>query len=89
MTRGQVRLRWRWRAPADSWIAAIWNCSHDPHRQVHAFRDFVAVIEAFGFRKARSRGSHQSFVHADCPRLLVIQPKGKDANNTKCANSLI
>lgn len=44
-----------------------------------AFRDFVALIEAFGFRHARTKGSHQSFVHPSCPKLLVIQPLGKDA----------
>ena len=44
-----------------------------------AFRDFVALIEAFGFEHARTRGSHQSYTHTDCSRLLVIQPIGKDA----------
>ncbi|GGY93699.1 type II toxin-antitoxin system HicA family toxin [Novosphingobium colocasiae] len=43
------------------------------------FRDFVAMIEAFGFRHARTKGSHRSYVHPDCPAVLVIQPKGKDA----------
>lgn len=47
--------------------------------QILAFRDFIALIEAFGFRHARSKGSHQSYVHANCPRLLVIQPQGKHA----------
>lgn len=47
-------------------------------RQV-SFRDFIALIEAFGFTHARSKGSHQSFVHPDSAQLLVIQPKGKDA----------
>jgi predicted RNA binding protein YcfA (HicA-like mRNA interferase family) len=44
-----------------------------------SFRDFVALIEAFGFVYQRTKGSHQSFAHSDCPRLLVIQPLGKDA----------
>jgi predicted RNA binding protein YcfA (HicA-like mRNA interferase family) len=44
-----------------------------------AFRDFIALIEAFGFREVRSRGSHRCFEHSDCPKLLVIQPKGADA----------
>ena len=43
------------------------------------FRDFIALIEAFGFRQARNKGSHQSFAHPACNALLVIQPKGKDA----------
>jgi predicted RNA binding protein YcfA (HicA-like mRNA interferase family) len=47
--------------------------------QLLAFKDFVALIEAFGFRHARTKGSHRSYSHPDCPRLLVIQPKGKDA----------
>lgn len=47
--------------------------------QILAFQDFVALIEAFGFRHSRTKGSHRSYVHPDCPRLLVIQPKGKDA----------
>lgn len=47
--------------------------------QVLAFRDFVTIIEVFGFRLARTKGSHRSYVHPSCPRPLVIQPKGKDA----------
>ena len=43
------------------------------------FRDFVALIEAFGFEEARSRRSHRCFAHADCTKLLVVQPKGTDA----------
>lgn len=43
------------------------------------FRDFIAMIEAFGFENIRTKGSHRSFAHSDCPRLLVLQPKGKDA----------
>jgi predicted RNA binding protein YcfA (HicA-like mRNA interferase family) len=43
------------------------------------FRDFVAMIEAFGFVHARSRGSHRSYTHPACPALLVVQQKGKDA----------
>jgi predicted RNA binding protein YcfA (HicA-like mRNA interferase family) len=47
--------------------------------QILSFQDFVALIEAFGFRHNRTKGSHRSYAHPDCPRLLVIQPKGKDA----------
>jgi len=43
------------------------------------FREFVTLIEAFGFISDRTRGSHQVFVHPDCPRPLVVQPDGKDA----------
>jgi len=56
--------------------------------QVLAFRDFVAIIEAFGFRHARTRGSHRSFVHPACPRPLVIQPKDKDPSAIKCGSFL-
>lgn len=44
-----------------------------------SFRDFLALIAAFGFTNSRTKGSHQSWAHPDCPRLLVLQPKGKDA----------
>ncbi|MBT2187910.1 type II toxin-antitoxin system HicA family toxin [Sphingobium nicotianae] len=43
------------------------------------FRDFIAMVEAFGFINARTRGSHRSYVHTKCPKLLVLQPKGRDA----------
>jgi predicted RNA binding protein YcfA (HicA-like mRNA interferase family) len=47
--------------------------------KVLPFRDFIALVEAFGFRHSRTKGSHRSYVHSDCPKLLVVQPKGKDA----------
>ena len=43
------------------------------------YRDFLALIEAFGFNHARSKGSHRSYTHPECPALLVVQPKGIDA----------
>ena len=43
------------------------------------FRDFVAMVEAFGFANVRTKGSHRTFTHPDCPEVLVLQPKGKDA----------
>jgi predicted RNA binding protein YcfA (HicA-like mRNA interferase family) len=43
------------------------------------FRDFIAMVEAFGFMLARTKGSHRSFAHPSCPKLLVLQPNGKDA----------
>lgn len=43
------------------------------------FRDFIAMVEAFGFVQARTKGSHRSYVHPACNALLVLQPKGKDA----------
>ncbi len=47
--------------------------------QLLTFQDFVTLIEAFGFRHARSKGSHKSYSHPACPHLLVIQPRGKEA----------
>lgn len=44
-----------------------------------AFRDFVALVEAFGFTLERTKGSHRCYSHPGCPRLLVIQPLGQDA----------
>lgn len=44
-----------------------------------SFRDFIALIEAFGFAHSRTKGSHLSYKHRTCPKLLVIQPVGKDA----------
>ena len=44
-----------------------------------SFRDFVAMVEAFGFVQARTKGSHRSYAHPACNALLVLQPKGKDA----------
>lgn len=44
-----------------------------------SFCDFLALVAAFGFKHSRTKGSHQSWKHPDCPRLLVLQPKGKDA----------
>lgn len=43
------------------------------------FRDFVAMVEAFGFANVRTKGSHRSFSHPASVRPLVLQPKGKDA----------
>ena len=43
------------------------------------FRDFIAMIEAFGFVHIRTKGSHRSYAHPGCSALLVLQPKGKDA----------
>lgn len=43
------------------------------------YRDFVAMVEAFGFQNVRTKGSHRSFSHPTCPKLLVLQPKGNEA----------
>jgi len=44
-----------------------------------SFRDFLSLIEAFGFEEARMRGSHRCFARPACTKLLVVQPKGTDA----------
>jgi predicted RNA binding protein YcfA (HicA-like mRNA interferase family) len=42
------------------------------------FADMVTLIEGFGFRLARTSGSHHIFEHPDVPELLNIQNrKGK------------
>jgi predicted RNA binding protein YcfA (HicA-like mRNA interferase family) len=42
------------------------------------FGDMVTLIEAFGFRLARTSGSHHIFAHPDVPELVNIQDcKGK------------
>jgi predicted RNA binding protein YcfA (HicA-like mRNA interferase family) len=43
------------------------------------FRDFERLVRAFGFTFERQRGSHRSYSHPRCPRLLVIQPRGASA----------
>jgi hypothetical protein len=37
------------------------------------FDEFVTLVEAFGFRRSRTQGSHQIFVHPDIPELLNLQ----------------
>lgn len=38
-----------------------------------AFRDMMRLVEGFGFRLARVRGSHHIFVHAGIPEQLNMQ----------------
>jgi predicted RNA binding protein YcfA (HicA-like mRNA interferase family) len=49
-----------------------------PH-QVITFREFERMIHASGFRMKRQKGSHRSYRHPVVPRILTIQPAGKDA----------
>ena len=37
------------------------------------FSEFVALVEAFGFKLARIRGSHHIFEHPDIPEILNLQ----------------
>ena len=38
-----------------------------------AFADMCKLVEAFGFRLSRVKGSHHIFVHADVPELVNLQ----------------
>ncbi len=44
-----------------------------------SFRDFEALLAAFGFELARTTGSHRQYVHPAIPRPFPVQPDGKDA----------
>jgi len=39
------------------------------------FADLVGLVEAFGFRRVRSRGSHQIYEHPDVAELLYLQDR--------------
>lgn len=52
------------------------------------YRDFVAMVEAFGFVNIRTRGSHATYVCPDCQAPLILQPKGKDAKRYQIRNFL-
>jgi predicted RNA binding protein YcfA (HicA-like mRNA interferase family) len=41
-----------------------------------AFSDFVNLIEGFGFRLSRVRGSHHIYVHPSIPELVNLQDVG-------------
>jgi len=47
-----------------------------------AFRDFVALIEAFGFVHHRTNGSHRIYKHPKVAENLNIQPR-KDGTAKK------
>lgn len=51
---------------------------NDP-RATLPFRDFERLLEAFGFRLDRTKGSHRQYVHPAVPFVLTVQPDGKDA----------
>ncbi len=53
-----------------------------------SYRDFVAMVEAFGFRNIRTRGSHATYVCPACAEPLNLQPKGKDAKRYQIRNFL-
>ena len=41
-----------------------------------AFSDMVNLVEGFGFRLDRVRGSHHLFVHPDVDEVVNLQPEG-------------
>jgi predicted RNA binding protein YcfA (HicA-like mRNA interferase family) len=43
------------------------------------FSDIINLVEGFGFKLDRIRGSHHLFVHPDIPEILNLQPDGKQA----------
>ena len=38
-----------------------------------AFLDMAALVEGFGFRLSRTRGSHHIFIHPELRQLLSLQ----------------
>ena len=43
------------------------------------FRDFEALLIAFGFEMRSGKGSHRNYKHRDVPIILTVQLRGKDA----------
>jgi predicted RNA binding protein YcfA (HicA-like mRNA interferase family) len=44
-----------------------------------SFADMVNLVEGFGFRLARTSGSHHIFTHPDIPELVNLQEVGGQA----------
>jgi predicted RNA binding protein YcfA (HicA-like mRNA interferase family) len=44
-----------------------------------AFEDMVSLVEGFGFRLVRVRGSHHFFVHPNLPEVLNLQQEKGEA----------
>ena len=44
-----------------------------------SFADMRHLVEGFGFRLARTRGSHHIFVHPNVPELVNLQEVGGQA----------
>lgn len=55
---------------------------------VISFRDFLRLLEAFGFRHHRTNGSHHVYGHPQLLRPLIIQPIGKHAKAYQVAQFL-
>lgn len=50
----------------------------DPNTIIR-FRDFEALLRAFGFTARPGKGSHTNWKHPELLLLLTAQPRGKDA----------
>ncbi|GLI96626.1 type II toxin-antitoxin system HicA family toxin [Sphingobium sp. BS19] len=44
-----------------------------------SFQEFQRLLEAFGFRLVRTKGSHHVYGRQGVERPLIVQPNGKDA----------
>jgi HicA-like toxin of HicAB toxin-antitoxin system len=51
------------------------------HLQNVPFDDFCELVQAFGFRPGRSRGSHQTFSHPATSEMLNLQPRYGEAKS--------
>lgn len=47
--------------------------------QTVSFRDFERLLNAFGFRSVRVKGSHRVYVHPSAMRPMIVQPRGNVA----------
>ncbi len=43
------------------------------HNRNVDFADFTRLVEAFGFRLDRTRGSHHFYVHVNAPEVMNLQ----------------
>jgi predicted RNA binding protein YcfA (HicA-like mRNA interferase family) len=50
----------------------------DPNLRI-SFREFEALLVAFGFEMRSGKGSHRNYKHPAVPIILTIQPRGKEA----------
>jgi predicted RNA binding protein YcfA (HicA-like mRNA interferase family) len=45
-----------------------------------SFRDFERLLDAFGWERRRTKGSHRHYLHPKVPTVLTINPDGKSAH---------
>ena len=50
-----------------------------------SFADLQYLVVAAGFRLKRTRGDHHIYTREDLVEILNLQPRGKEANPTRCA----